>query len=155
MTERKPPGVPFESWVERQIAEAVRRGDFDDLPGAGKPLPPGDDDESWWLRAYLQREEVEPGTALPTALQLRREADEIDATVRDLPTEEEVRRTVAGLNARVVESWRQPSDSRFVARLVNVERVVARWRAARPVPRPELVPPPEPPRRRRWWRLRS
>jgi hypothetical protein len=95
MTERKPSGMPFESWVERQIVEAARRGDFDNLPGAGKPLPPGDDDENWWLRGYLEREEVDPGTALPGALRLRREADDIDATVRPLGTEDEVRAAVA------------------------------------------------------------
>jgi hypothetical protein len=37
MTERKPARVSFESRVKREIAEAVRRGDFDDIPGAGKP----------------------------------------------------------------------------------------------------------------------
>ena len=39
MSERKPRGVSFESWVERQVREARERGAFDDLPGAGKPLP--------------------------------------------------------------------------------------------------------------------
>ena len=27
-----------ESWVEKQIREAQERGEFDNLPGAGKPL---------------------------------------------------------------------------------------------------------------------
>jgi hypothetical protein len=57
MTERKPPGVSFESWVEKQISEATARGDFADLPGAGKPLPGAGvpDDEHWRLRGYLYR----------------------------------------------------------------------------------------------------
>ena len=43
MTERKPPGVPFESWVDKQIRDAEGRGEFTRLPGAGKPLPAGID----------------------------------------------------------------------------------------------------------------
>jgi Domain of unknown function (DUF1992) len=38
VTERKPPGVRHEDWIERQIREAQERGDFDNLRGAGKPL---------------------------------------------------------------------------------------------------------------------
>jgi hypothetical protein len=38
MTERKPPGMSFESWVDKQIREATERGEFDGLPGAGKPI---------------------------------------------------------------------------------------------------------------------
>ena len=32
----------FSKLVEERIREAQQRGDFDDLPGAGKPLPPDD-----------------------------------------------------------------------------------------------------------------
>jgi hypothetical protein len=33
----------FEAIVEQRIVEAARRGDFDDLPGAGQPLELDDD----------------------------------------------------------------------------------------------------------------
>ncbi|MBL8926482.1 MAG: DUF1992 domain-containing protein, partial [Pseudonocardia sp.] len=38
-----------ETFVERQIRLAQERGEFDDLPGNGKPLPglDGPDDENW------------------------------------------------------------------------------------------------------------
>ena len=39
MTKRKPSGTSFETWIDRQIREAEERGAFDDLAGAGKPLP--------------------------------------------------------------------------------------------------------------------
>lgn len=38
MTERKRPPRDWESSVERQIRDAMERGDFDGLPGNGKPL---------------------------------------------------------------------------------------------------------------------
>ena len=39
----------FESLVEQRIREAQERGEFDDLPGAGKPIPDIDapHDELW------------------------------------------------------------------------------------------------------------
>src|SRR5262245_22253312 len=60
MTERKPAGVSWESWVERQIREAMERGEFDDLPGVGQPLPNIDQpyDPMWWLKEKLRRENV-------------------------------------------------------------------------------------------------
>ena len=58
MTERKPPGISFTSWIDRQINEAAKRGAFDNLPGAGKPLPKREDDGEAWLREYLRREGV-------------------------------------------------------------------------------------------------
>ena len=39
MTERKPPGTSWETWIEAQIRVAREQGAFDNLPGAGKPLP--------------------------------------------------------------------------------------------------------------------
>ena len=56
MTERKPPDLSFTSWIDRQINEAAERGAFDNLPGAGKPLPKrtSADAAEAWLRDYLR-----------------------------------------------------------------------------------------------------
>jgi hypothetical protein len=42
----------YESRIERQIREAQERGEFDNLPGAGKPLPDRGTayDEDWWIK---------------------------------------------------------------------------------------------------------
>ena len=76
----------WESPVERAIREAQERGEFDDLPGAGKPLPDlGDpDDPLWWLRRKAEREQLDLSLALPTALQLRKEAAAFPASLLDL-----------------------------------------------------------------------
>jgi hypothetical protein len=49
VSERKPAEMAIETWVERQIREAQERGAFDNLPGAGKPIPgiAEPDDEHW------------------------------------------------------------------------------------------------------------
>src|SRR3954453_14212993 len=40
MTERKPQGMSFETWVEQQIRQASDEGAFEGLALTGKPLPP-------------------------------------------------------------------------------------------------------------------
>ncbi len=47
----------FEPLSERLIREAMEAGEFDDLPGAGAPLPGAGqpDDELWWVRAWMRR----------------------------------------------------------------------------------------------------
>jgi hypothetical protein len=162
MTERKPPGVSFESWIDTQIREAAERGEFDNLPGAGKPLPGAGhpDDENWWLREYLRREGVTGETILPTPLLLRREIEDLPATVRRLPSEEQVRASVGALNRRILACLRDPSELRVALRPVNADAVVERWRAERaaqpgsePATEPDESPgePAEPAERRRWW----
>src|SRR5262249_54449498 len=77
VTERKPAGMSFTSWIDQQINEAAERGLFDDLPGAGKPLPKRDEADAAqaWLREYLRREGLSTQDVLPTPLRLRKERE--------------------------------------------------------------------------------
>ena len=152
----------YESLVDRQIRMAQERGDFDDLPGKGKPLKAldGPDDENWWVRQFVEREGISADALLPTPLQLRKEAARIAETVRDLPTEEAVRATVSDLNRRIVDWLRAPSGPAVPLRPVDADDVVAQWKAARPVPTtpnaaPNAAPDapaPRAPERTSWWR---
>ena len=51
------PADDFETNVDRIIREAMESGDFDDLPGTGKPIPGAGsvDDEMWWVRDWIKR----------------------------------------------------------------------------------------------------
>jgi hypothetical protein len=157
MTERKPPGMSFETWVERQITQAQESGQFAALPGAGKPLRGLDREETAydWALAKARREGVETAAMLPPGLRLRRERDELPTRVARLATEAEVRALAEDYNARVEAFWRLPAESRWapVPGLADVEALVAGWLRDRPPPPP---PPPvqPPPERRRWWRRR-
>jgi Domain of unknown function (DUF1992) len=158
MTERKPAGTSFPSWVDQQIAAAEERGAFDDLPGAGKPLPRQalSDDGQAWLRSYLRREGVSTDEMLPTPLKLRKEIERLADTVAPLRSEEEVREVAAELNHRIVEWRRFPEGPPIHVRLVDADDLVATWRAARSVP---AVPTAAETgaasaARRRWWQRR-
>jgi hypothetical protein len=161
MAERKPPGVSHESWVEKQIRDAMARGDFEALPGAGKPLPGAGvpDEDDWWVRSLLRRGEADTEAMLPPEMLLRKEIDRLPETVRGLRTEAEVRAAVEKLNAQVRQSWRGPAGAGLPIRLVNADTVVRRWEvdraAAAAAAREEAAPPQaqrRPGRAAPWWR---
>ncbi|WP_019136856.1 DUF1992 domain-containing protein, partial [Cellulomonas massiliensis] len=119
-------------WVDRVVADAVARGEFDDLPLAGKPIPGIDrpHDPDWWLKALVEREHL-TGLA-PEALRLRTESAELDARLDEERYEARVRQVVEELNARIVEARRQLlGGPPVVTPLRDVEREVERWRARR------------------------
>ena len=136
MTERKPPQMKFQTWIDQQVSEAERRGLFDNLPGAGKPLPikPGAADGDYgqaWLRDYARRDGVPTEDMLPTPLRLRREMERLAETAGEFRSEDEVRAAAADLNRRIVEWRRIPVGPPIHVRLVNADDLVARWRTAR------------------------
>jgi hypothetical protein len=121
--------VRYESWVERQIREAMERGEFDNLPGAGQPIPglTGHDEENWWVKRFLEREKIP--MPLPTSLALRKEIASLPETLAEVRTEDAVRAIVADLNERIRDTHRRRVDGPpLVLRLIDVEAVVAEWR---------------------------
>ena len=130
VTDRKPAEMSFTSWIEQQIAEAAERGAFDNLPGAGKPLPNrGDEDAGQaWLRAYVRREGVPAEELLPTPLRLRKEAERLAASAPALGSELEVREAVAELNRRILNWRRIPLGPPIFVPLVDEESVLRSWR---------------------------
>ncbi|ONK13883.1 DUF1992 domain-containing protein [Streptomyces sp. MP131-18] len=129
MTERKPPGISTESWVDRQIREAEQRGDFADLPGAGKPLSGLDQpyDDLWWVREKMAREQL---SFLPPSLALRREAEEALAAAKSARSADEARRIIEDVNDRIREAIRHPPDGPPLNMApFDTERIVREWRA--------------------------
>ena len=131
MTQRKPPGTSWESWIEAQIRVAMEEGAFDNLPGAGKPLPNiGQEyDPLWWVKQLTQREQI---SLLPPSLELLRKVERELATIEKLPDEATVRRRVTALNveiARVNATVVEGPPTRLGK--LDVDQVVARWRRTR------------------------
>src|SRR5260370_31032308 len=90
-----------ESLIDQQIRAAEARGEFDDLPGAGKPLTGLDKPYSadWWLKDLVKREKL-GRNVLPPSLALRKEAQELLAGQLDSRSDSTVRATVADYNQR-------------------------------------------------------
>ncbi|GAA3878744.1 DUF1992 domain-containing protein [Streptomyces sedi] len=129
MTERKPPGTTFESWVDKQIREAEERGEFRDLPGAGKPLPHTSEpyDELWWVREKMAREDL---SVVPPSLLLRKEAEDARAAALAAPTEKAARRILAQANERIRRGLRDsPEGPPVNVAPFDEEAVIAEWRA--------------------------
>ena len=158
MTERKPPGMNFTSWIDQQIQEAQDRGAFDDLPGSGKPLPRRpDDDGLGWIREKLEREGVPADELLPPPLKLRKERARLVEAVQDLGSEQEVRNAVSDLNRRIAEWRRIPVGPPVFVPLLDSGEMISRWRAAhppttRPASRPDSTAGTARPIRRPWRR---
>ncbi|MBB2498874.1 DnaJ family domain-containing protein [Amycolatopsis echigonensis] len=134
MTERKPPGVSYDTWVDRQIAAAEARGDFEDLPGAGKPLPPpsGRDAATDWALRRAREGDVDVSAFLPPSLALPREIQDLPRKLAKVRTEKKVREIVEDLNARIRKAHAMPQDGPVLrARPLDVEETVASWRAGR------------------------
>ena len=139
MTERKPSGMSFTSWIDQQIQEAEDRGAFENLPGAGQPLPNrGEaDDGLAWLREKLKKEGVSSDELLPTPLKLRKQRQRLAESVPELRSEQDVRDAVAELNHRIMEWRRIPLGPPIFVPLADTEAMVTRWREAHPPASPE------------------
>ena len=139
------------SWVDVEIEQAQRRGDFDNLHGAGKPLKNVEQsDPDWWVKQLIEREKLDMSAALPTVMALRQERRSYPQSLVRLADEVAVRERLEDYNARVLEDRRRPvvgPNSPAVAPRVDVEEMVTQWRALRaesaqqvansPVPAPD------------------
>jgi hypothetical protein len=131
MTERKPPGTSWETWIDAQIRVARQNGAFDNLPGAGKPLPNlGQEyDPLWWVKQLVKREQI---SILPPSLELLRKVETELAAIQKLHDEATVRGRVAALNveiAKVNATVVEGPPTRLGT--LDVDQFVARWRRAR------------------------
>ncbi|MCR2783603.1 MULTISPECIES: DUF1992 domain-containing protein [unclassified Microbacterium] len=144
------------AYVETAIQQAIRRGEFDDLPGAGKPLEGlGEQhDPNWWIRRKIQTEKL---TGLgPPSLMLRTEHAEFAERADALHREQDVREYVEDFNRRVIEARRQlQGGPPVVTPLRDVDEEVAAWheRRVRRHAAASVADADAAARsRRRWWR---
>lgn len=90
---------PLIDLISAKIAEAERNGEFDNLPGAGKPLPPVDDPENALLhRVMREHGAVPPFVALARELEALRE--ELRAT-GDRTRRTDILKEMSMLEARI------------------------------------------------------
>ena len=147
-------------YVDVVVDQAMRRGEFDNLPLQGKPIPglTGTHDPDWWIKGLIERENI---TGLLPSAQLRKDAAELDDKLDLEAMEVRVREIVTDFNARVVDARRQlQGGPPVVTPTRDVDEEVARWQARRTARRTAASGPPPASRRgpttsegRPWWRF--
>ena len=131
MTTRKPPDTNWESWIDRQIREAAERGEFEDLPGKGKPIPDLDKphDENWWIRQKLRSEDL---SYLPPSLALKKEVEGALGAALSATSVITVREIIEQINAKITRANRLGIDGPSVGFvLYDTERVLRDWHERR------------------------
>lgn len=131
MSDRKPPGMSTGSWIEAQISAAMQEGAFDNLKGAGKPLPNSGQgyDPDRWLRQLLEREGAH---ITPPALELRRKVERELAVIETLGDEAAVRTRLGALNAEIAKFNTTAIDGPPTNLVpLDIDKVIARWREKR------------------------
>lgn len=92
----------FDLIVEQKIQEAIRRGEFDNLPGSGQPIVLNDESdippESRMAYRILKNAGV-----IPEELQLRKDLHHLEALVREVPEDQRERRQE--LLGKLNEGW--------------------------------------------------
>jgi Domain of unknown function (DUF1992) len=131
MSARKPPGLGWESWIDRQVREATERGEFEELPGAGRPIPDLDKpfDELWWVKDKLRREGL---TYMAPSVALRKEAHDARAAALSARSEAQARHILEAINEKIREANRTGiAGPPLMLVPYDVERVMQERRAAR------------------------
>lgn len=139
MTTRKrddPPSAPLEprlrrDGVEGAIRQAQREGEFDDLPGTGKPLEGLGEvyDPAWWAKKLVQRENV---NVVPPALEVRRKLERLRQELPGLRNERRVRERLEALDAEIAKVNRTATSGPATSLTrIDVEAELDGWRAAR------------------------
>ncbi|WP_293698796.1 DUF1992 domain-containing protein [uncultured Agrococcus sp.] len=120
--------------ADRQIREAMERGEFDNLPGSGKPLNlQGSNNPNWWITRKIESENLEgiAEVGAPGVLALRREASRFPESLLDEHDEEAVRARLEDFNARVKRDRLHPDLTLpipVVAPMIDIDDMIAAWR---------------------------
>lgn len=112
--------------ADMQIRRAMERGEFDDLPGSGKPLDlPDHHDPDWWLKSLMKREKI---VMLPPSIQVRKDDAALDAKLDQLSSETAVRREIEQFNERVIQArYQLPAGPPLTTMPREIEDTVAAW----------------------------
>ncbi len=129
MTSRKPPSMSTQEWIDYQLREAEKAGEFDNLVGAGKPLKLADQhDPDWWVKDFIRRENIDTEALLPVPVLLRKEKAQVREKVAKMRRESEVRDYLEDLNKRIVLAIRDTTGPVIPVGKVDAEAALTQWR---------------------------
>ncbi|MBF9337468.1 DUF1992 domain-containing protein [Microbacterium lacticum] len=147
-----------ERWaaVELSIQSAIRRGAFDNLPGAGKPIEHlhESQDPNWWIRRKIVDENI-TGIA-PEVFQIKKESADLEPRLDAMGDEKSVRAYLQDFNLRIKRARMQLNGGPPVTTpLRDVEAEVRGWRERREPQPPENAPEAPKAKNNRWFHRRG
>ena len=112
----------------RSVDSRGRRAcEFDDLPGAGRPIPGAGQpyDRDWWLKEYLKREKL---SLLRDTLRLGKHVEEELERIEKLGSEIAVRRELSVRNETIArELARATSGPSSRTTVIDIDNLVGAW----------------------------
>ncbi len=92
----------FQKIVEKKIKEAMDKGEFDDLPGRGKPIA-FEDDSNIPEDLRLAFKVLKNADCLPPELQLKKEIRQMEDMLEGIPDEKEKYRQIKKINYKIMQ----------------------------------------------------
>lgn len=92
----------FQKIIEKRIRDAQKNGDFDNLPGKGKPID-FEDDRNVPEELRLTYKILRNADCLPPELQLRKEIRTLEDMLDDIPDEKEKFRHIKKINYKIMQ----------------------------------------------------
>ena len=93
---------PHQKIAERKIKEALEKGEFDDLPGRGEPLPL-EDDSHVPEDLRLAYKVLKNADCLPPEIELRKEIRQMEDMLESIPDEKEKYRQIKRINVKITQ----------------------------------------------------
>lgn len=92
----------YQKIVEKKIKEAEERGDFNDLPGKGKPLKL-EDDGRLPEDLRIAYKILKNANCLPPELELKKEIKQMEDLLLTIPDEKEQYRLIKKINLKIMK----------------------------------------------------
>ena len=92
----------YQKLIEKKIKEAKERGEFDNLPGQGKPLNL-EDDSRVPEELRLAYKILKNADCLPPEIELRKEIRQMEDMLENIPDERERYRQIKKINLKITK----------------------------------------------------
>lgn len=93
---------PHQKIAELKIKEALKKGEFDDLPGRGEPLPL-EDDSHVPEDLRLAYKVLKNADCLPPEIELRKEIRQMEDMLESIPDEKKKYRQIKRINLKITQ----------------------------------------------------
>ena len=92
----------FQKIIEKRIQEAQKRGDFDNLPGKGKPIPI-EDDSHIPEDLRLAYKILKNANCVPPEIQLKKDIRKMEDMLENMSDEKETYRLIKRINFKIMQ----------------------------------------------------